>query len=129
VPSSNKHDILSFLYDDDCANPRIPPKMMFRPAQKCIQQIFMLSVRCICPILTVNSSFFTMVRLSVLEMCACKRPYMKPPTDAKDSEMTGIRIEIRNINHRFEGLGHCLRHQAFWVMVWRRTRWTFSHHA
>jgi hypothetical protein len=119
-----KQGFVSFPYDDDCANPRLPPKMMFRRIQKCIQQIFMLSVRCIFPILTVNSSSFTMARLSVLMLCACKRPCMKLPKDANDSEMTGIRIEIRNINPRFEGLGHCLGHQVSWVLAWRRMRWT-----
>jgi hypothetical protein len=128
---SKNVEIISFLYGDEWANTRLPPETMFKPMQKCIQQIFMFSVHCICPILTVNSSFtaFMMVRLSVLKLRANKRPYMELSRDANASEMTEIHIENRNINPRVRPLGHCHRQNASWVIAWRWVRWTDWHYA
>jgi hypothetical protein len=83
------------------------------------------------PILTVNSSFtaFMEFRLSVLELGAYKRPYTEPSRDANAPKITVIRTEIRTINPRVRRFGHCHRHQVFWLIEWRRMRWTDRYRA
>jgi hypothetical protein len=64
------------------------------------------------------------VRLPVLALFAYKRPYTEAPRDANAPQITVIPTEIRIINPRVRRLGHCHRHQVFWVIEWRRVRWT-----